>query len=137
MTINEAITQVGALKPHQYTDDQLIRWLSNLDTQLWEDVVKWHHFPMVKGEDGKCHPDFPAHGPYAEDVDVDQVLMVPDPYSDLYPKYLAAQIDYHNGDIARYNNSMVMYNVALQSYTNYLNRTYLPLQLAWTEARVR
>lgn len=136
MTINEAITQVGALKPHQYTDDQLIKWLSNLDQQLWEDVVKWHHFPRKKDEEGHWVPDIPAHGPYSEDVDMDQALMVPDPYSDVYPKYLAAQIDYHNGDIPRYNNAMIMYNLALKSYTDWLNRRFLPLQSTYIKTRL-
>ena len=68
------------------------------------------------------------HGPYDPEQDMDTVLMVPEPYSDVYVKYLAAQIDYHNAEFARYNNSMVMYNMALTAFADWYNRTHMPLQ---------
>lgn len=136
MTVNEAITELGAIKPHAFTDDVICKWLTQLDGQLWEDVVKWHRFPLVKDEDGHRHPMIPEHGPYTE-ADMEKKLMVPEPYDDVYIKWLSAQIDYNNHDIGRYNNSMVMYNEALKSYTNWLNRTFLPLQRAYIETRVR
>lgn len=136
MTVNEVITQLGSVKPHAFTDDVLCKWLSQLDGQLFEDVVKWHRFPLKQDEEGKLHPDYPSHGPYTED-DMEKVLMIPAPYDDVYIKWLSAQIDYNNHDIGRYNNSMVMYNQALKSYTDWLNRNYLPLQLTYIESRVR
>lgn len=54
--------------------------------------------------------------------------MVPNPYDDLYIKYLMAQVDYHNAELARYNNSMVMYNIALSDFANWYNRSHRPKQ---------
>ena len=43
---------------------------------------------------------------------------------------MAAQVDYHNAEFARYNNSMVMYNMLLAEYANWINRTHMPAQRA-------
>lgn len=117
MTILEAITQLQSVKPHQYDDETVIRWLSELDNQIYNEVVKWN----------KDCEDIP-HGPYDPNGDLGDTLMVPSPYSDIYIKYLAAQVDYFNGEIARYNNSMVMYNVALSSFADWWNREHMPRQ---------
>jgi len=68
------------------------------------------------------------HGPYDPEKDMDTVLLVPEPYSSLYVKYIAAQVDYYNGEIGRYNNSMVMFNMALASFADFYNRTNMPRQ---------
>ena len=73
----------------------------------------------------------PAEPPAPYDIkEPDAVLLVPEPYSMLYLYYLTAQIDFLNGELARYNNSMVMYNTALSTYADYVNRTRMPLQRA-------
>jgi PAS domain-containing protein len=62
------------------------------------------------------------------DEDMDTVLMVAEPYSDIYIKYLSAQVDYYNGDMARYNNDMIMFNVTQAAFAAWFNREYMPLQ---------
>lgn len=61
----------------------------------------------------------------------DTVLIVPDPYSELYVHYLMAQIDYHNAEMARYTNSMSMFGASLSEFSNWYNRTHLPIQRAY------
>lgn len=117
MTISEAITQLQAVKENQYDDATIVRWLSELEGKLYEDTIKWH-------TDGENVP----HGRYGVDTDMDTVLMVPEPYSDIYIKYLMAQVDYHNAETERYANSMVMYNVALDAFTSWYTRNHQPLQ---------
>lgn len=117
MTVLEAITQLRALKPNQYDDGTLVGWLSNLDGLLYNEYVKWH-----EGAE-----DIP-HGPYDPERDMDVVLLAPEPYADVYSKYLAAQVDYYNGEPARYNNSMIMYNMALSAFADWYNRSHLPRQ---------
>ena len=117
MTISEAITQLQAVKENQYDDETLVRWISDLEGTLYEDIVKNH-----EGSE-----DTP-HGRYSVDTDMDTVLMVPEPYSDIYIKYLMAQVDYHNAEMQRYTNSMIMYNVALDAFAGWYNRNNMPLQ---------
>ena len=57
-------------------------------------------------------------------------LLIPYPYDDVYLKWLEAQIDYANGEIARYNNSITLYNSAMTAFMNYYNRTHLPLKIS-------
>ena len=117
MTISEAITQLQAVKENQYDDETLVRWISDLEGTLYADIVKNH-----EGSE-----DIP-HGRYSVDTDMDTVLMVPEPYSDIYIKYLMAQVDYHNAEMQRYTNSMIMYNVALDAFAGWYNRNNMPLQ---------
>ncbi len=119
MTILEAITQLQSVKENQYDDETIIRWLSDVEGIIYEEVISWHESEL----------DEPIpHGPYDPELDMDTVLMVPEPYSDVYIKYLCAQVDYYNAELARYNNSMVMYNVALSSFADWYNRHNMPKQ---------
>ncbi|MPN04852.1 hypothetical protein SDC9_152100 [bioreactor metagenome] len=71
-----------------------------------------------------------AHGPYNTN-DMDAVLMVTEPYADVYIKWLFAQIDFHNAEYTRYNNSMIMYNAALSAYADAYNRSHMPTQTSF------
>lgn len=121
MKISEVLAQLASIKPHSYPDETLYGWLSQLEWLIYEEVMLSH----------KDAPEQPPE-PYevgGEDVD----LMVPDPYSKLYLSFLAAKIDFSNGDYGRYNNDMVMYNTDLQTYTDWYNRKHMPIQkpLRW------
>ncbi len=119
MTIQDAITQINNVKPHHYDDATVIRWLSDLDGLLFHENVRWHR---------SC--DKIQHGPYCPDK-LNTVLMVPEPYSDVYIKYCAAQIDYHNGETDRYNQSVVMFTLAQEAFIDWFNRTHMPKQRSY------
>lgn len=116
MTINEVITQLQAVKENQYDDATLVRWISDLERTLYNDIIK--------GREGDGMPP----EPYDVDSDMDTELLVPDPYSDIYIKYLSAQVDYHNAETARYTNSMIMYNLELDAFSSWYNRTHMHRQ---------
>lgn len=59
-------------------------------------------------------------------------MLVPAPYDDIYIKWLEAQIDYANGEYAKYNNSISMYNAAYDAYAKWYNRTHMPIQKEFT-----
>ena len=42
MTAGEAIHRVDELEPNQFSDAQKLRWLSNHDGQIYEELVKTH-----------------------------------------------------------------------------------------------
>lgn len=117
MRIKEAISELRSLKPNQYSDDTLLRWLSDLDGQIYEDVLK-------NTEDAPSHPFLP----YKVERDMERELLAAFPHDGLYVHYLAAHIDYHNGEYDRYNNGMVMFNVAYQAYADAWTRNHMHKQ---------
>ena len=121
MKLSEALAQLAAVKPHSYADETLYGWLTELEWLIYEEVALTH----------RDAPEAPP-APYTVGGE-DAELMVPDPYSKLYISFLAARIDFSNGDYGRYNNDMMMYNADLQAYTDWYNRRRLPLQqpLRW------
>lgn len=133
MTVGEALAQIRELKPNPYTDELLVGQLYNLDLSLYNELYLWHE--GLHTTDGETGEETPVGAPAAYDIrEPDVVLLAPEPYSMLYVYYLTAQIDFLNGELARYNNSMVMYNSALSTYADYVNRTRMPLQ--WAAVRI-
>lgn len=115
MTIQQAIDNLSIVQKHQYPTDMLVTWLSNLDQQIYRDLIKGHVLDVEEPERYD-----------AEDLSTE--LLVPDPYTEMYVKYLCMQVDYYNNEIDRYNNSNAAFTQALDNYGAWLNRTHRPEQ---------
>lgn len=130
MTIYEALAKVDALQPNQYDFDTKMSWLSQVDGEIFKDIILTHRNPpcrvMCRTE---CDPDMPGNlilKPYS---DGDEVLIVGSPYADsLYIYWLQAQIAMQNSEIAKYSQFATQYNAAYQSFANYYNRSHHPIQ---------
>lgn len=118
MTIHEAINRLDALKFNTYTDTDKVEWLSRLDSAVKLQIIDSHN-----GGD-----DVTFNG-YDENTPVNTVLLVPAPYDEVYLRWMEAQIDYHNGEYDKFNNSIIMYNTAFDEYQKYYTRTHKPVQL--------
>lgn len=114
MKIREAIDRIDSLKHNTYTTIEKIEWLSRLDGQIKHQIIDTHE----GGNDVLYHP-------YTE-KDIEKELLIGSPYDEMYIRWLEAQIDYYNGEIARYNNSMMMYQAAFDAYQRHYNRTHMP-----------
>jgi len=154
MKVIEAITQAKSVKPSQYDDAIMVAWLSELDATIYHEYLTGYEQPQPEAAPSEPESPEPNAGnedatgeadgtqedaeneteeksfpwPYDPAKDMDAVLLVPEPYSGLYVKYIAAQVDYYNGEIGRYNNSMVMFNMALAQFIDYYNRTNMHRQ---------
>lgn len=117
MTINEAIGMIDALKPNTYSETDKIKWLSNLDMSIKKEIIDTH-------EGGK---DIEFSG-YDENTPLDTELLAEAPYDEMYVYCLESQIDYHNAEYGKYNNSVTAFNTAFVSFRNYYNRTHMPLE---------
>jgi hypothetical protein len=115
MTIIEAISQIDDRKHNTYSQADKIIWLSKLDAMVKRLVIDTH--------EGGEEVTFTG---YDEDTDLDTILLIPEPYDEVYLRWLEAQIDYANGEYEKYNNSAEAYNVLWQSFQNYYNRTHMP-----------
>ena len=104
------------MKPNQYDNETKVRWLSKLDGMIFWEVIATH--------EGSTLTQFDGYG----EADPDTVLLVPYPYDeDIYNYFLQSQIDKENGEMAKYNQSVVLYNNAYQTFWNWYNRTHVPL----------
>ena len=119
MTIGNAITLCDAQKPNGYSNTDKIHWLDKLDRMIWRELFQTHE--LADGEPT-------SFDGYTSSTATTTDLLADDAYSDLYVKWLFAQIDFANAEELRYNNSMQMYNALYMEYANWFNRTHLPKQ---------
>lgn len=116
MFISDAISLVDKLKPNQYSTDLKIGWLSKLDGQIFREIYSTHEGCPVEGFSGYTGED------------QDEPLLVPFPYDeDIYNYFLQAQIDKENGETAKYNQSITLYNNAYHAFQAWYNRTHRPI----------
>lgn len=115
MTIKDAIKRIDELLHNTYSQENKITWLSRVDHMVYNHIVKTH-----EGAE-----DISFSG-YNETTDIDTVLLVPEPYSELYIRWLESQIHYANGEYGKYNNAVIMFNTEYESYANYYNRNNMP-----------
>ena len=114
MKIMEAIDRLDSLKHNTYSNADKVAWLSRLDHIVKTEIIDTH-------EDG----EYIIFDGYTES-DMDEELLVPAPFDEVYLRYLEAQIDYYNGEIGRYNNSIAMFQSAYDAYARHYNRQHLP-----------
>jgi hypothetical protein len=117
MTVMEAINTIDNLKHNTYSQRDKRMWLSRLDGMVKRLIIDTH-------EGGENIPFVP----YVDETPGDTVMLVPAPFDEIYLRWLEAQIDYCNGEIIRYNNSMAMFNSSWESFRNYYNANHMPLQ---------
>ena len=116
MTIMDAIYRIDAIKPNSYSQSEKIKWLSTLDGTVKSEIIDTH-----EGGEGV------VFNGYDENAELSTELLIPAPYDDIYLRWLEAQIDYANGEYGKFNNSIAMYNTAYVAFTNYYNRTHMPI----------
>lgn len=116
MKLIEAITRIDELKHNTIDKTMKLSWLAALDGMVKQQIIDTH-----AGGEGITFT------PYTEETPDDTQLLIPAPYEELYLWWLGAQIDYHNGDFTRYNNSIAMFNTAMDVYAELYNRCHMPL----------
>lgn len=116
MTLIEAINRIDSLKPNGFLQEDKVRWLSNLEGSIKSEIIDKH--------EGAENVTFNG---YNESTNLNTVLLVPAPYDDVYVRYLEMQMDYTNGEYARFENSVTMYNNAYSAFERHYNRTHMPL----------
>lgn len=113
-TIREAIDRVDKLMPNQYTEEQKLLWLSEIDGMINNDVIQTHQAGAE------------ALAAYTTE-DMDKQLLVGHPYGrQLYEHWLMAQICLENGEMAKYNQQITLYNGMYQNYSDWYNRSREP-----------
>ena len=115
MKIIEAIHKLDDLKPNAYSQDDKVKWLSTLDTMAKNFVIDTH-----EGGEGVVFTGYDGN------TDMHTELLIPEPFDECYLRWMEAQIDYHNGEYGKYNNSIDRFNTSWNGYKNHYNRTHMP-----------
>ena len=115
MKLIEAINAVDALKHNTYSREDKIRWLSGLDGMVKRQIIDTH-----------ITEELVEYGGYDKNTPPDTELLIPAPYDELYVWWLSAQIDYHNGEFLRYNNSVTLFNTGYSVYAELFHREHKP-----------
>ena len=116
MTIIEAINKIDMLKSNTYSQEDKVDWLSRLDWMIKRHIIDTH-----------AGAENVAFAGYGDGTDLHTELLVPVPYDEVYLRWLEAQIDYHNGEIDKYNVAITMFNTAYEGYEKYYNKTHMPI----------
>lgn len=124
MTIGEAIKTVDRLRPNRFSRTDKVRWLAELDALIWQDLIITHEACTHDGWMGDTACE--SFGGYPEDAADDTMLLVAFPHDSIYQRWLESQIDLHNMEITKYNNSRSLFNNAYLTYTDWYNRTHMP-----------
>lgn len=115
MKLIEAIQKVKDLKKNTYDQAHMVEWLSRLDSMVMRHIIETH-----EGGEGIVFTGYNA------ETSPETVLLVPEPFDDMYLKWLEAQIDYYNREYSSYNNSMMAFNAVWENYCNFYGRSHMP-----------
>jgi len=116
MTGNEIISLVDTKEPNAYSKDEKIRWLSNLDGKIFEEVIRQYR---------EFDPETDTFTPYEDGT---EDLLVGAPWGEeMYTHYLIAKIAAGNAEVSRYNQQIAMYNACYGQWWAHYNRTHMPL----------
>ena len=115
MLISEAIDTLDRIKPNQFSKEEKVKWLSDIDMQIYEEIILTH-------EGGEIE-----FNGYDESTDTESTsLLAPSPYDELYIHALKRQVDLYNEEYAKYNNDSILFNSAYTNFYDWYNRHYAP-----------
>lgn len=114
MLISEAIDTLDRVKPNAYTRAEKVKWLSDVDMQIYKEIVLTHNV------------NYPEFSGYDESTDTETTtLIAPNPYDELYIHALKRQVDLNNEEYVKYNNDCVLFNSAYTNFYDWFNREYM------------
>ena len=115
MTVMDAIGTVDVFKPNSVSQEEKVKWLSQLDGMIKKNIIDTHEGGEKIIFEG-----------YTID-DLTKELLVPAPHDCIYRTYLEAQIDFANNEYGKYNNDSLLFNEQYSEFWRYYNRTHMPI----------
>ena len=119
MTIDKILETVAEVKPSQFGDEYIVKWINDVEQILIDELFSLYETGLQ------------YHDRYEYPEDSDRPLIVPDPYSDIYLYYVYSQIDFNNGELAKYNNDYLMFNSLYSQLFSFWNKRFKRKGQAW------
>lgn len=111
MKIKDVIAYVDRVKPNTYTMADKLSWLSEVEGLVQTEVFLWEDEALIT---------------YQAETDPNTVLLVRPPHDKIYRTYLAAMIDFANGEYDRYANTMAQFKTGFSEYAIWFADRYRP-----------
>ena len=110
MTLEKLIETVVTIKGQQFDSEIITGWINEIEGQAIDEV-----FNQANGVSIEFIP-------YDYKTDSDKKLYIPDRFQDVYANYIYSKMDFLNQETERYNNDVVMFNAAYESFTSWFLR---------------
>ena len=138
MTINEIISLADKYRPgNRYDNDLKTRWIYEIDSMVFDEYV----LPKMKQPGRKItvaeeinplNMDTKPQKeglrkelkPYNYETDSDRKVLLSERFSDVYVQYIKAKMDAEDGETDEYNNSVILYQAALDEFSGWFVRNY-------------
>lgn len=114
MKISELLNFVDTVKPNAFPASVKVAWLNEVEGMVWTDVMLLSPLEFKK----YLYDENTGEG--------DGELLVNAPHDKLYNVYLAAMIDFYNGEYDKYQNSITMFNSYFSDYMRWYALNYRP-----------
>ena len=111
MTLSELIAAVDEVKPNAFSNETKTDWVNEVEGMVQTEVMLLALQELIVYD-------------YANDKDTG--LLVDPPHDKLYRSYLAAMIDYANGEYSKYQNTMAMFNAQFSEFMRWFATRYRP-----------
>lgn len=118
MNIQEALDLADGMKPNMMTRQTKIHFLQEIDQKIYTEILLTHEHEAEE----EVMPE------YDTETDDGTELIVPDPYSSLYPFWIMSRIDLLNQELDKYNNDRALFENAYNEMHDWWNRTKMPVQ---------
>ena len=117
MNIQEALDMADQMKPNMMPRETKIRFLSELDGIIYEELVMKHEHTAAEAVK-------PA---YDNDTDDGTELIMPAPYDMIYAYWLMSKIDLLNMEMDKYNNDRALFDNAYGTASDWWTRERMPI----------
>lgn len=115
MTIRSIISTIDADTPNSFSKERKTGWISRCEKQIISEIMLLN----------------PAeYDDYSWDYDADRELVLPEPYTQLYALYVAAQMHLAYQEADGYQNTMQIFNTVWDDCCAWYADTYSPANLA-------
>lgn len=105
MTLYELISYIDSVKPNSFSAQDKTEWVNEIETRIQKDLLGLSPDDLVIYR----YPD-----------DRDRGLLLDTAHIAVYRHYLAAMIDFANGEYDKYANTMAMFNAAFENFAKWL-----------------
>ena len=113
VTLDEAISYFDEQCPNQYSRENKIAWISELDELIFENIIKHRE-----------NPEITVFLPYDSDTDGNTELLVPYMFREIYRFFIEKSVAYANRETIAYNNALQMFEAYYDNYFSWYNRNH-------------
>ena len=113
ITLDEAIAYFDSQCPNQYSREDKVAWICELDEEVFESVIK-----------PRENPEITEFTPYDSDTDGGRELLIPFMFRDAYRFYIETKIACSNREYNSFNNARSMFQASYENYYARYNRSH-------------